>query len=634
MQGVGHKISNTDMNFTNKTSVQSIQRTRTLLKPSAPLDWYLKHYISCKFHPIEHTVSQTWTAKIKRFLIECKTVMNSDLWVSCKCTEIISSILYELYGGDIGEYYETSIMNNPYKIYEFLIVLNNKLDILLKKINGLFLHINLDCNMEVRTDTQINGNIVKILFDSKASLPKLQKRSRHEVVQLVLLTLGKEKTPDIMQADNLIVENIIEQENFLPIIPLPQPILYYPEIPSPVKSENLESNETVIKHEHPLQIVTEEFINLDGIMIRQKASDCFLISFLQSLLTYYKTIDLNQFIQYEHDTISVNFSSSIYRIDNESLISELLNSGYKISLDQDLLCKIQITPDKLKQILGSKQNLVIDFQESDILQKEIQQKLKDLFCILVHLQGRIIHILENMESNEDVSMDAYANETGNSIIALNLLGFEHKYEISLIDFISSQEILTALINDKKMIAIITMFYDINHGDHQETVGHCWQILKYTIEKKQFVLYNPHGQIEKYPLFLLAHYKPHISIFTDIEDFNIPNLNEVEHEISNSSVEENYLYNNNSVKDYGKILLDNTVFIKKYEQDTQKLFIKYQLFGSEMPQEDLFTGIYNNQFYKAGIIVKNNRTKYILHANTNANGRVLASDKIQYFKFMA
>jgi hypothetical protein len=59
---------------------------------------------------------------------------------------------------------------------------------------------------------------------------------------------------------------------------------------------------------------------------------------------------------------------------------------------------------------------------------------------------------------------------------------------------------------------------------------------------------------------------------------------------------------------------------------------YQLFGSEMPQEDLFTGIYNNQFYKAGIIVKNNRTKHILHANTNGNGRVLASDKIQYFNF--
>lgn len=371
-------------------------------------------------------------------------------------------------------------------------------------------------------------------------------------------------------------------------------------------------------------------INLQNIYIKQNASDCFLVSFIQSLFSYYKELDISEYITYTKDQINITFNKSIYCIEEATVVEQLKLAGYLTKLDDDIVRSISISREKLQDIRSSPANIKINFNYID-LDKLRQQYLIDFILILCHFHGRVIAVTENLDIDDNISVEAFAHEKGNTLVVPFLLGFEHKYELSLINFLQFQDTIMELFKAQRILMTLTMFYTVKFSKKDiETFGHSWSIIDFNKKHQTVQLYNPHGHKEEYPILLLACYRPYISIFTDIDCFSISYLEKLE--CGKQDISSGYCYGEDFIIDHGSYFIKDINFFFRYEDDSQKLFIKYHYCNEVKKRESLYTGIYHNKFYKNGLLIKNNRTNFVLYPNTSINGEVLSSDRVIYAKY--
>ena len=418
----------------------------------------------------------------------------------------------------------------------------------------------------------------------------------------------------------------------------------------------------------PISTLTEanEYnINCTGMFLKQNASNCFTVSALHLILQYYKNIDLEKYIDHHENEIVVKFADSSYS-PSRNIVQKLALEGYKVILNSSgKLYKVLITPEKLQNINSSKQNISIVYHRKKTVSEAQELSFKSLLNIAIHLHGRISIITQKMvdiADKDDASMCAYDDERGNPLYATKLFGFDAQYEVPLVNFIKHHEYLSKYLNDDGILLIVNMYYNSKNHKKNEPVGHCWSLLNYNNSTQVFELYNPHGQREIYTYLEILHYCPTISIFSnkklniellkpklfddDCEDISYDYKKHIYFSKDHSG-EKVYYYKENDIYhrisgiykcfdttrifDHGVIIGNNITFIKKYLDEEYKL---YQVFQNQNGGviEILFNGIYQDHFYKTGAIVKNLRTKYVLHPNTDANGKVISSDPVKYCRY--
>lgn len=410
----------------------------------------------------------------------------------------------------------------------------------------------------------------------------------------------------------------------------------------------------------------DNIINCSEIFLRQHASNCFTVSALQLILQYYKNIDLENYLDDNKDGIVIKFPFSSYS-PSKNIVQKLDAEGYKITLNSfGKLCKVLVTHEKLQYINSSKQNVSILYHRKKPISETQELNLKTILNTAIHLHGRIAIIAQKMieiADQDDASMCAYDLETGNPLYATKLFGFDEQYEIPLVEFIKNYKYLSKFLNDDAVLLIVSMFYnwrDIKQNK-DNTVGHCWSLLNYDNVSQFFEFYNPHGQREKYTYLEILHYCPTVSIFSN-KKLNIECLNtkyddyfeDISYDYKKhiyfseeKSGEKIYYYKENNlyhkisgiykcfdttrIFDHGVIIGNNVTFVKKYVDQECKLYQVFQDRNGDVV-EILFNGIYQDHFYKTGSIVKNLNTKHVLHPNTDARGKVLSSDKVQYCRY--
>lgn len=407
-------------------------------------------------------------------------------------------------------------------------------------------------------------------------------------------------------------------------------------------------------------------ISCSGMLLKQNASNCFTVSALQLILQYYKHIDLENYLDDHKDGVIIKFPFSSYS-PSKNILQKLDAEGYKVTLNSlGKLYKVLVTHEKLQYINSSKQNVSILYQRKKIISETQELNLKTILNTAIHIHGRIAIIAQKMieiADQDDASMCAYDIEKGNLLYATKLFGFDEQYEIPLVEFIRNYKKLSKFLNDDAVLLIVSMFYSWRDSKQNKnnTVGHCWSLLKYDSINQIFEFYNPHGQHEKYTYLEILYYCPTVSIFSN-KKLNIESLNtqydDYFEDISYDdkkhiyfseakSGEKTYYYKENNlyhrisgifkcfdttrIFDHGVIIGNNVTFVNKYVDQEYKLYQVFQDRNGDVI-EILFNGIYQDHFYKTGSIVKNLNTKYVLHPNTDARGKVLSSDKVQYCRY--
>ncbi len=545
-----------------------------------PDSWIMQDYSEYKFPPVKtnKSITKPWKYYINKFISQCRKIGN-DYWKS-DTIDSISENLQSLSGflNDSSINLDICSQLSP----EFLGRFDKQIAHVISNINAIFKsnHLNLQCVFKAIK----SGNKVDLMIFINKGFTNL--RSNHSTPSLKIAVLFTEPIKEI-------------EKYFI--------------------NDDTASTSSIVGK-----------INLQDIYVKQNASDCFIISFLQTVLNYYKELDISEYITYKGDQINLTFAKSIYCIEEKDVVKQLKLSGYFITLDDDIVSSISISQEKLQEMKSSPNNLKMNFNRAD-LDKLKQQYLFEFILILCHFHGRVIAISENIDIEDNVSMEAFSHEKGNKLFCPFLLGFEHKYELSLINFLQHQDTIIEFVKANKILMTMTMFYTVKFSKKDiETFGHSWSIINFDKKRQTFQLYNPHGHKEEYPVLLLAHYRPYISIFTDIEDFSVDSLDKIEDSMQDIST--GYSYGEDFIIDHGNSLIKNIVFLFRYEDESQKLFIQYHYCDEAKKRESSYTGIYQNKFYQNGALVKNSRTNYVLYPNTSIYGEILSSDRVIYARY--